>query len=81
MLKKKRFYFFSSPSNFPSSSFPNKHIFILSLKNKSSLAGHQWLTAVILATQEADISRIAVWSQPMVIPYLENIQHEKGLKC
>jgi hypothetical protein len=27
-------------------------------------AGHQWLTPVILATQEAEIRRITVWSQP-----------------
>jgi hypothetical protein len=28
------------------------------------LSGHQWLTPVILATQEAEIRRIAVQSQP-----------------
>jgi hypothetical protein len=27
-------------------------------------AGHQWLTPIILATQEAEIRRISVWSQP-----------------
>jgi hypothetical protein len=29
-----------------------------------SLAGRRWLTSVILATQEAEIRRISVWSQP-----------------
>jgi hypothetical protein len=28
------------------------------------LAGHQWLTPVVLATQEAEIRRIAVPRQP-----------------
>jgi hypothetical protein len=40
------------------------------------LAGGWWLTPVILATQEAEISRIKVPSQPQEInsvrPYLEN---------
>jgi hypothetical protein len=31
------------------------------------LAGHRWLTPVILATQEAEIRRIKVWSQPKQI--------------
>jgi hypothetical protein len=31
---------------------------------EASVAGHQWLTPVILATQEAEIKRIAIWSQP-----------------
>jgi hypothetical protein len=31
---------------------------------KKVLAGHWWLTSVILATQEAEISRIEVQSQP-----------------
>jgi hypothetical protein len=31
---------------------------------KQLLAGHQWLTPVILATQEAEIRRIEVQSQP-----------------
>jgi hypothetical protein len=30
-------------------------------------AGHQWLTPVVLATQEAEIRRIAVGSQPRQI--------------
>jgi hypothetical protein len=33
------------------------------IKN-SNIAGHQWLTHVILATQEAEIRRIMVQSQP-----------------
>jgi hypothetical protein len=41
------------------------------LKNKiRETAGQQWLTSVILATQEAEIRRIAVQSQPgqIVLP-------------
>jgi hypothetical protein len=34
-----------------------------SLKDKILTAGHRWLTAVILATQKAEIRRIAVQSQ------------------
>jgi hypothetical protein len=34
------------------------------LFKKMSVAGHWWLTPVILATQEAEIRRIAVHSQP-----------------
>jgi hypothetical protein len=32
--------------------------------NKTNLAGPWWLTSVILATQEAEIRKIAVQSQP-----------------
>jgi hypothetical protein len=32
-----------------------------------SLAGHQWLTPIILATQKAEIRRIMVQSQPRQI--------------
>jgi hypothetical protein len=48
------------------------HVFekVNAVKKKSFLAGCQWLTPVILATQERDISRIAVQSQP------EQIVHE-----
>jgi hypothetical protein len=35
--------------------------------NKSSKAGYRWLTPVILATQEAEIRRTAVPSQPRQI--------------
>jgi hypothetical protein len=35
----------------------------LKIKNQS-LVGHQWLTPEILATQEAEIRRITVQSQP-----------------
>jgi hypothetical protein len=33
-------------------------------KRKGKAAGHSWLTPAILATQEAEIRRIAVRSQP-----------------
>jgi hypothetical protein len=33
-------------------------------QNPRSLAGHWWLTPVILATQEAEMRRIMVQSQP-----------------
>jgi hypothetical protein len=35
--------------------------------SKITLAGHQWLTPVILATQETEIKRIGVPSQPRQI--------------
>jgi hypothetical protein len=43
-------------------------------------AGQQWLTPVILATQEAKIRRI-IQSQPwqFVRPYLKNNHHRKGM--
>jgi hypothetical protein len=39
----------------------------------------QWLTPIILATQEADIRRITVRSQPFTRSYLEKAYHKKGL--
>jgi hypothetical protein len=46
-------------------------------------AGHQWLTAVILATQEAEIRSIANRSQPRQIvlrnPILKKLFTKKGL--
>jgi hypothetical protein len=33
-------------------------------KKKKKVAGLQWLTSIILATQEAEIRRIEVQSQP-----------------
>jgi hypothetical protein len=47
----------------------------------TNIRRHQWLTLVILATQEAEIRRIEVQSQPkqIVRPYLKNTHHKKGL--
>jgi hypothetical protein len=45
-------------------------------------ASHQWLTPVILATQEAEIKRIKVQSQSrqrVHETYLEKTHHKKGL--
>jgi hypothetical protein len=52
-------------------------IFLCLLRN--SLAGHWWLTPVILATQEAEIRRITVQSQPgqMVLETLSQKDHHK----
>jgi hypothetical protein len=45
-------------------------------KKTSFMAGHQWLMPILLATQEAEIRRIAVQSQHR--PYLEKPLHKKG---
>jgi hypothetical protein len=51
--------------------------------NKNQLAGHLWLTALILATQEAEIRRIMVrsqhWANSSVRPYLEKPFTKLGL--
>jgi hypothetical protein len=44
----------------PTPSYPRT----LELQKVKDLAGYQWLTPVILATQEAEIRRIMVQSQP-----------------
>jgi hypothetical protein len=53
------------------------------LSNLFIVAGYQWFTPVILATQEAKIRRIAVGSQPGEIvlqdPILKKNIHKKGL--
>jgi hypothetical protein len=44
--------------------------------------GRQWLTLIIIATQEAEIRRITVQSQPRQIvwrPYPKKTYHKKGL--
>jgi hypothetical protein len=49
---------------------------------KNSLAGHWWFMPIILVTQEADIRRIVVQSQPGQIlarHYFKNMQQKKGL--
>jgi hypothetical protein len=61
--------------------FPLLAIRKMQIKNKIR-ARLWWLTPVILATQEAEISRITVRSQPgESVPktYLKNIQRETGL--
>jgi hypothetical protein len=40
------------------------HFYQENNRKKSPTAGHQWLTPVILVTQEAEVSRIKVQSQP-----------------
>jgi hypothetical protein len=37
--------------------------------NAHSIPGHQWLTPVILTTQEAEIRRMAIQSQPRQIVF------------
>jgi hypothetical protein len=65
------------------------HEFKASLGYIRPVSGHQWLTSVILATQEAEIRRIKVLKASLgkwfVRPYLKNTQHKNGfvewLKC
>jgi hypothetical protein len=42
------------------------------------MARHRWLTSIILATQEAEIKRMVVQSQPNISPPKKN-HHKKGL--
>jgi hypothetical protein len=48
---------------------------IISLHEKTNSAGHRLLTHVIPTTQEAEIRRITVQSQPG--PYLKKTLHKK----
>jgi hypothetical protein len=43
------------------------------------LTGHQWLTPVILATQEAEIRRIMFQSQPEQIVYYEALSQKHSI--
>jgi hypothetical protein len=53
------------------------------IKKKYQRAGCRWLTLAILASQEAEIRRITVQSQPQgkqfVRPYLEKTHHKNEL--
>jgi hypothetical protein len=64
--------------------FSLKNIFLTKKKKKrkkkKKKAGHQWFTLVILATQESEIRRIAVQSQPNSRELTwKKIHHNKGL--
>jgi hypothetical protein len=52
----------------------------LNLYKCGHLAGCQWLTPVILATQEAEIRKIEIWSQPRKIVYETPSQKKKFTK-
>jgi hypothetical protein len=61
-------------SVFKKSRFPNNH------RQKKVRSGHRWFTPVIPATQEAEIRRIEVRSQPgQIDPILKKTHHKKGL--
>jgi hypothetical protein len=49
-----------------------------SFKTVRKIAGHWWLTPVILATQEAEIRRISVRSQPGQIA-IETLSQNKSV--
>jgi hypothetical protein len=57
---------------------------VSSFKNYSFLAGHHWLTPIILATWEAESQRNAVQGQPGQIvrkSHLQNFQSKMGWRC
>jgi hypothetical protein len=60
---------------------PNSSAFLLFiyLRKKAMLGGCQWLTSVILATQEAEIRRIEVQSQPRQIVLEDPISKKKPI--
>jgi hypothetical protein len=77
-----------TPKERPKRTFPNKSTIFLTktlvspfYNRKNQRAGCWWLTPVILATQEVEIRRIMVRSQPgkqFLRLYLRKTRHKKG---
>jgi hypothetical protein len=68
------------------SSHPNfKKVNVPFIIKKKNVARCWWLTLIILVTQEAEIRRIMVQSQPAKIIHkilcLKTPHHKKGLEC
>jgi hypothetical protein len=58
------------------------YIYHKAIKTTSQFSRSQWLAPIVLTTQEAEIKRIAVQSNPRQIvhkTYLQNTQHKEGL--
>jgi hypothetical protein len=55
-------------------------IILFAYQENTKFARHQWLTLIILATQEAEIRRISVQRKPgeIVRPYLKKHFTKKG---